>query len=173
MDDLATVVPIIAGFLLLREEHRARSLDLAFARVKMHRDFGAGYLVLAVVHHGTAGQRDGMLGLVEHGVVAGRPSRALAHPHVVVGDHLLDLVEILAIGHRQRVAGQGRVGLHCTDVAAKGHHVALVIEVECVRLDIDRALVAGKLQRGKRAVLGIFSVFAILRADFGLAGTRL
>ena len=49
------------------------------------------------------------------------------------------------------------------DVAAKGHNVALVIEIERVRLDIDRALVARELERGERALLAL-AVLVVLRA---------
>ena len=48
-----------------------------------------------------------------------------------------------------------RVGLGCTHMSAKSHHVAFVIEIERIRFDIDRALVTRKLKRGERPLLAV------------------
>ena len=78
----------------MREKHRMSAIDYAPAGIEIDRDLAAGDLIVAVMRHRAAGQNYGALDLVHDAVLARRPSRALAEPHVAIRDHVLHLFEI-------------------------------------------------------------------------------
>src|SRR5689334_3504895 len=88
---------IIASFGGLREDHSFGPFDIAFPAVQMHGYPGARNLVAGVMADRGAGENNGMPLLIEHGMVAGAPSHALADVHVAVSGHVIDFVEILAV----------------------------------------------------------------------------
>lgn len=80
------------------------------------------------MNHRAAGKHHGVLGLIQHRVVASGPSRILADPHVAVGDHLFHVLETLSVIHAQPIAGEMAGSLDGIYVTGKQNRVALVIK---------------------------------------------
>jgi hypothetical protein len=119
---------IIASFGGLREDHSFGPFDIAFPGVQMDGYPGTGNLVTGVMADRSAGENDGMLLLIHHGVITGAPPHALADVYVAIGVHVLDFVEILAVFDVKRVAGEHTVSLSSMNVANELDYVLLIVQ---------------------------------------------
>src|SRR5271169_1162273 len=115
-------VLLIAGLIIFfavvaGKNHRAGALDITLFSIKIYDNSAASHLIRAVMNYRLPGHLHGVLDFVEHRALSGRPAPALRHFDVAQSDDFLDVAELLAVNHLERLADQRGSALDRVDRA--------------------------------------------------------